>query len=188
MAKSPRANHRDDVAVVNAVPEVQVWQPVYVGIGSNLKGPVRQVREAIGRLAEVPATRLVLVSALVRSPPLGGRKQPEYINAVAALLTQLSPTRLLDQLQRIELEHGRLRGQQRWESRTLDLDILAFGNRRIATARLTLPHPHLHERSFVLGPLSELAPELWIEGLGRVSSLAAKIDVGDLRPLDSNDE
>ncbi|NNF15548.1 MAG: 2-amino-4-hydroxy-6-hydroxymethyldihydropteridine diphosphokinase [Gammaproteobacteria bacterium] len=159
------------------------WQPVYIGVGSNLNEPVNQVQNAIEELAEIPDTMRVLVSTLVHSPPLGECAQPDYINAVVALVTQLAPESLLDILQRIESEHGRTRSGKRWDARTLDLDILVFGARRIATERLTVPHPHLHERSFVLGPLNELAPDLWITGLGAVRVLAQQIDFSELQPL-----
>lgn len=157
------------------------WQPVYVGIGSNLDNPVRQVERAIADLANIPDTSTVTVSKLVRSKPLGNDAQPDYINAVAALITRLAPERLLDELQQIESRRGRTRSGRRWEPRTLDLDILVFGSLQLATERLTVPHPQLQVRSFVLGPLSELAPDLQIIGCGTAGTLAAQIDLSDLQ-------
>lgn len=133
---------------------------VYIGLGSNLDKPRQQLHSALEALASLPHSRLVGHSALYASDPLGPADQPRYVNAVAALDTELQPWSLLDALQRIEQEQGRVRKAERWGPRTLDLDILLFGERQIDDARLTVPHYHMHARPFVLYPLAELAPEL----------------------------
>lgn len=133
---------------------------VYIGLGSNLDTPRQQLHSALEALARLPQSRLAGQSSLYASDPLGPADQPRYVNAVAALDTELQPWQLLDALQRIEQEQGRVRKAERWGPRTLDLDILLFGERRIDDERLTVPHYHMHARPFVLYPLAELAPEL----------------------------
>ena len=142
----------------------------YVGLGSNLESPRTQVERAFAALAGLPRTRLAGRSRLYRSDPLGPPGQPDYVNAVAALDTALEPLALLDALQSIEHAHGRVR-TLRWGPRTLDLDLLLYGTRISRCARLTLPHPRLHERAFVLYPLADLAPGLVLPGLGALSEL-----------------
>lgn len=131
---------------------------VYIGLGSNLAEPRQQLRGALGALARIPGSQLAAVSSLYLSDPLGPPDQPRYNNAVAALDTSLSPLTLLDALQAIEQAQGRERKAERWGPRTLDLDILLFGNRLISEPRLTVPHYHMHARAFVLYPLAEIAP------------------------------
>ncbi|MEO4046145.1 2-amino-4-hydroxy-6-hydroxymethyldihydropteridine diphosphokinase [Pseudomonas sp. CAU 1711] len=131
---------------------------VYVGLGSNLAEPLQQLKAALAAIAELPDTRLAATSSFYASDPLGPPEQPRYVNAVAALDTALQPLQLLDALQRIELEQGRVRKAERWGPRTLDLDILLFGSRLIAEERLSVPHYHMHARPFVLYPLAEIAP------------------------------
>lgn len=131
----------------------------YVGIGSNLDDPRAQVLQAFDALDRLPHTRLVKKSALYRSAPLGYAEQPPFVNAVAQLDTGLPAERLLAELQAIEARHGRRRSFPN-APRTLDLDLLLFGAARIATPTLTVPHPRMHERAFVLKPLQEIAPEL----------------------------
>ncbi|MCH2341228.1 2-amino-4-hydroxy-6-hydroxymethyldihydropteridine diphosphokinase [Pseudomonas sp. NPDC047963] len=131
---------------------------VYIGLGSNLAEPRQQLRSALDALTRIPDTQLAAVSSLYLSDPLGPPDQPRYHNAVAALNTSLPPLALLDALQAIELAHGRQRKAERWGPRTLDLDILLFGDRLISDARLTVPHYHMHARAFVLYPLTEIAP------------------------------
>ena len=133
---------------------------VYIGLGSNLDTPRQQLHSALEALAQLPHSRLVGHSSLYASDPLGPPDQPRYVNAVAALDTTLPPWDLLDALQHIEQEQGRVRKAERWGPRTLDLDILLFGERLIDDARLTVPHYHMQARPFVLYPLAELAPEL----------------------------
>ena len=132
----------------------------YIAIGSNLASPLDQVNAAIAALGEIPDSRTVAVSAFYRTPPLGPQDQPDYLNAALALETELEPEALLDHTQRIELAQGRVRKDERWGPRTLDLDIMLFGDRVIRTPRLTVPHYDMHNRGFMLWPLAEIAPDL----------------------------
>jgi 2-amino-4-hydroxy-6-hydroxymethyldihydropteridine diphosphokinase len=132
----------------------------YIGLGSNLATPLEQLRSALAALAALPQTDLIAHSSFYSSDPLGPADQPRYVNAVAALDTELSPLALLDALQTIELEQGRTRKAERWGPRTLDLDILLFGEHRLDEPRLIVPHYHMHARAFVLYPLAEIAPTL----------------------------
>ena len=152
------------------------WSPAYIGVGSNLHSPARQVEAAIGHLAEIRQTRLVRASSMFRSAPLGGIEQPDFVNAVAAVLTQLEPAELLAELHDIEAANGRERDDTRWGPRVLDLDLLAYADRQIAEPELTIPHPGIGERNFVLLPLGEIAPDLVIPGLGRVASIPVNLD------------
>ena len=131
----------------------------YVGVGSNLDDPVRHVRAAFDELDRMPHTRLVKKSSLYRSAPMGHTAQPDFINAVAQLETGLPAERLLAELQDIETRHGRKRSFPN-APRTLDLDLLLFGNATLSSPALTVPHPRMHERAFVLKPLLEVSPEL----------------------------
>ena len=142
----------------------------YIGLGSNLDNPESQVKTAIEALAGLSQIRLQDHSSLYRSAPMGPQDQPDYVNAVAKLSTGLEPEALLDKLQGIERAQGRVRAQ-RWGPRTLDLDILLYGQCVLATERLKIPHPGIAERSFVLYPLAEISGQLEIPGLGRVQSL-----------------
>ena len=148
--------------------------PAYVGIGSNLHGPARQVENAAALLAEIPGTRLIAVSSLYRSAAYGGIEQPDFVNAVAAVLTTLSPADLLVELQAIENRQGRERGEARWGPRVIDLDLLVYSGEKIEMAGLSVPHPGIGERNFVLLPLGEIAPELEIPGLGKIGNLGAE--------------
>ncbi len=147
------------------------WRPAYVGLGSNLDGPAQQVESAFARLDDIPDSQLVSRSSLYRSAPFGGIEQPDFVNAVAALLTQLSAHDLLMELQRIEREQGRVRGETRWGPRVLDLDLLVYSDLTIEDDVLIVPHPGIGERNFVLLPLVEIAPYLVIPGLGVVSNI-----------------
>ncbi len=131
----------------------------YVGLGSNLEDPARQVETALQELDRLPHTRLVKRSSLHRTEPVGYTDQPDFINAVAQLETGLPADRLLDELQALEASHGRVRSFRN-APRTLDLDLLLFGDLVMQTERLTLPHPRMRERAFVLDPLFEIAPDL----------------------------
>ncbi|MCH8944719.1 MAG: 2-amino-4-hydroxy-6-hydroxymethyldihydropteridine diphosphokinase [Proteobacteria bacterium] len=148
------------------------WYPAYVGLGSNLDSPVRQLESAFELLAKIPRSRLVQRSALYRSAPLGGVEQPDFVNAVATMLTQLTAGELLLELQRIEQARGRERGAVRWGPRVLDLDLLVYSNQEIDEDQLTVPHPGIGERNFVLLPLEEVAPELVIPGLGPLANIS----------------
>lgn len=152
------------------------WRPAYVGLGSNLNGPTGQIQCAFDLLAELPETRLVATSSLYRSSPFGGVEQPDFVNAAAALLTRLTARQLLSELQRIELQRGRERTEARWGPRILDLDLLVFAADRIEESDLTVPHPGIAERNFVLLPLREIAPGLTIPGLGQLSNVAVNMD------------
>lgn len=130
----------------------------YIGLGSNLDDPLAQVMRAIDELSALPQTQLVQRSAIYSSKPVGP-EQPDFINAVALLDTHLAPLALLDALQAIEQAHQRVRIQH-WGPRTLDLDLLLYGDQVIATERLTVPHPYLTQRGFVLYPLADITPDL----------------------------
>ena len=131
----------------------------YVGIGSNLDQPRRQVLEALSELDRLPHTRVVKKSSLYRSAPMGHAGQPDFINAVAQLETGLPAERLLAELQGVERRHGRKRSFPN-APRTLDLDILLFGDATMQSGVLTIPHPRMHQRAFVLKPLLEIDPRL----------------------------
>ena len=146
----------------------------FIGLGSNLDDPEQQVRRACGALGSLPESACISCSSLYRSRPLGPQDQPDFINAVAELQTELEPERLLSELQQIETSQGRVRSGHRWGPRPLDLDLLLFGEQQIRTARLTVPHPGLTEREFVLYPLLEIAgPGLDIPGHGSLGGLVA---------------
>ncbi|MDQ4429243.1 2-amino-4-hydroxy-6-hydroxymethyldihydropteridine diphosphokinase [Yokenella regensburgei] len=133
---------------------------VYIALGSNLASPLDQVNAAIAALGEIPESRVVALSSFYRTPPLGPQDQPDYLNAAVALETALSPEALLDNTQRIELQQGRVRKAERWGPRTLDLDIMLFGQQVLDTPRLTVPHYDMKNRGFMLWPLFEIAPKL----------------------------
>jgi 2-amino-4-hydroxy-6-hydroxymethyldihydropteridine diphosphokinase len=137
----------------------------YVGIGSNLEDPVRQVRDALAELDRLAHTRVVKQSSLYRSAPLGHAAQPDFINAVARLETALPAERLLAELQQIEARHGRSRSFPN-APRTLDLDVLLYGDAVLDLPGLKVPHPRMHERGFVVKPLLEIAPEIEIPRRG----------------------
>lgn len=133
---------------------------VYIVIGSNLGEPLKQAQQAIGALNAIPNCRVTKTSSIYRSKPLGPQDQNDFLNMAVLLETELEPEMLLDHTQRIELELGRVRKDERWGPRTLDLDIMLFGDRVINTPRLTVPHYGLKEREFMLYPLSDIAPDL----------------------------
>jgi 2-amino-4-hydroxy-6-hydroxymethyldihydropteridine diphosphokinase len=155
---------------------------VYIGLGSNLDDPQSQLKKAIISLEIVPATTVVKTSSFYRSKPLGPQDQPDYINAVVELATELSAHVLLDYLQGIENEHGRER-EIKWGARTLDLDILLFGDEIIKDDRLQVPHVEMQHREFVLLPLHEIAPECVIPSVDTVSRLLQQVNVKDLLKL-----
>jgi 2-amino-4-hydroxy-6-hydroxymethyldihydropteridine diphosphokinase len=141
----------------------------FVGLGSNLAHPRRQVARAARALARLPGTRIVALSPSYATAPMGARDpQPDYVNAVVAVRTILAPRALLARLQAIERRQHRRRDAQtpRNAPRTLDLDLLLYGRRRIANALLTVPHPRMHQRAFVLRPLLDIAPAAAIPGRG----------------------
>jgi 2-amino-4-hydroxy-6-hydroxymethyldihydropteridine diphosphokinase len=152
------------------------WYPAYIGLGSNLQKPAQQIEEALGLVSEIPETRLASVSSLYRSAPFGGVEQPDFVNAVASLMTQLAPVELLARLQEVENRQGRERDDTRWGPRVLDLDLLVYSGQTIDEPDLSVPHPGIGERNFVLLPLGEIAPDLVIPGLGRVASIPVNME------------
>ncbi len=162
----------------------------YVGLGSNLARPETQLRTALTELDALPLSSCLAHSSLYRSPPMPStgqpNEQPDYINAVVALNTELTPTELLTALQNLENCHHRQR-TERWGPRTLDLDLLLYGDEIIDLPELTVPHPGLYERNFVLYPLAELvagqAEHLHIPGKGTLASLLAACPRGELEKL-----
>jgi 2-amino-4-hydroxy-6-hydroxymethyldihydropteridine diphosphokinase len=163
---------------VNAGPTL--WTPAYIGLGSNLDDPVAQLETALQELGSLPASRLLARSRLYRSVPLGPQPQPEYVNAAAAVLTQLTPRALLQALKQIEARMGRAQPIVRWGPRRIDLDLLVHGDARIDEDDLTVPHRGVPTRNFVLYPLRDIAPTLLVPGYGRVSVLAARAGSADL--------
>jgi 2-amino-4-hydroxy-6-hydroxymethyldihydropteridine diphosphokinase len=156
----------------------------YIGLGSNLKQPARQLSCALDALDRLPATRLRQSSPFYRSTAIGPGEQPDYINAVAQLDTDLESTALLQQLQAIEQAHGRQR-LLRWGPRTLDLDILLYADLIMETPALQLPHPRIAERNFVIAPLYDICPELVLPGGTSLRSLLDSVNQDGLRRLDS---
>ena len=148
-----------------------LWRPAYIGAGSNLDDPINQVRQGIQQLAGIPQTSLVLTSSLYRSPPIGPQDQPDFINAVVAVVTRLEPAKLLSLMMEIERRQGRDRRAERWGPRTLDLDLLAFSSLKMTSEDLNLPHPGIAERIFVLLPWMEIAPHFHITDKGSVAQL-----------------
>ncbi len=154
----------------------------YIALGANLGDPPAQLRAALDRLRAEAAVEVVAVSGFYRTPPLGPPGQPDYCNAVCVVDTALEPEALLDILQDIENSAGRKRDGERWGPRLLDLDLLYVEGRVSRTPRLTLPHPELQRRAFVLLPLAQVAPDLSIPGLGPVAALAAAVDCSGVVP------
>lgn len=148
----------------------------YIAIGSNLSDPVAQAQKAIEALRHHPHIELTACSSLYSSTPMGPQDQPDYINAVAQIQTQLSPLELLDCTQAIELEQGRVRKEERWGPRSLDLDILLYGDQIIDSPRLTVPHYGMKVREFVIYPLFEIAPNLSLPDGTELESLLKTVD------------
>lgn len=155
----------------------------YIAIGSNLGNPAEKAQQAIEALKQLPDSRFVCVSSLYTSKPMGPSDQPDYVNAVAAIDTGLPPLDLLDHTQRIELEFGRERKDERWGPRTLDLDILLYGDLQLESERLTVPHYGMKVREFVLYPLAEIAPDLQLPDGSAVAELVAVTDKNGLTIL-----
>lgn len=145
----------------------------YIGLGSNLADPVAQVRAGVTALTHLDQTRVEICSSFYRTAPVGLREQPDFINAVCRVRTRQDPAMLMRNLLEIERAHGRVREGGQGGPRTLDLDLLLYGDRRIRTPALTVPHPRLHERAFVLYPLHEIEPDLAIPGRGALRELLA---------------
>ncbi|MDY0927367.1 2-amino-4-hydroxy-6-hydroxymethyldihydropteridine diphosphokinase [Pantoea trifolii] len=154
---------------------------VYLALGSNLADPLHQVDAALAALDAIPHTTRIATSSLYRTPPYGPPDQPDYLNAVVELETTLEADALLDHTQRIELEHGRVRKAERWGPRTLDLDIMLFGNETISKPRLTVPHYDMHNRAFMLVPLLEIAPQLTLPNGQALSAILARLNRSAIR-------
>jgi len=157
----------------------------YVGLGANLEDPRQQLARATDALAILPRTQLLARSSLYRSAPVGKADQPDFVNAVAALRTQLTPLELLDALLDLEAQQGRVRSVPN-AARTLDLDLLLFDDRVIHEQRLQVPHPRMHERRFVLLPLVELNPNLVIPGHGAIVDLLRSVAGQDVTRIDAD--
>jgi 2-amino-4-hydroxy-6-hydroxymethyldihydropteridine diphosphokinase len=165
------------------MPERPTWTPAWVGLGSNLDDPPRQLDAAIDGLGRLARTRLVTVSTRYWSAPVGHLDQPRFLNAAAAVVTELGAAALLAELRALETALGKRPPAVRFGPRRIDLDLLAYDELIVRTETLELPHPRLHERAFVLYPLAELAPQLWIAGRGRVAALKASVASDGLSPL-----
>jgi 2-amino-4-hydroxy-6-hydroxymethyldihydropteridine diphosphokinase len=150
-----------------------LWRPAYIALGSNLDGPREQVLAACERIGRLPATRIEARSRLYSTRPLGPQDQPDFINAAVGVVTQLAPQVLLDALLQIERQMGRVRREQ-WGPRLIDLDLIWMVGAVIREPGLTLPHPGVSSRNFVLYPLNDIAPTLDIPGHGRVLQLKAR--------------
>ena len=159
------------------------WTPAYVALGSNLSGPQRRVEDAFEALAGLPGSRLVLRSSLWRSVPMGPQDQPAFVNAAAGLVTTARPRAFLESLKALEQRLGKTEPAVRWGPRVIDLDLLAFGELKCEEPGLRLPHPGLHQRNFVLYPLSEIAAELWVPGLARVRRLCERVSGAGIERL-----
>jgi 2-amino-4-hydroxy-6-hydroxymethyldihydropteridine diphosphokinase len=162
---------------------MEIWQPAYIGVGSNLEDPRSQVLRACSKLAELPTTRVLLTSPLYVSRPFGPIAQPDFVNAVAGVLTQLESRTLLAQLRALESMLGRPEQRQKWGPRLIDLDLLSYGRERRNEPQLTLPHPGIVQRNFVLYPLADIAPDLEVPGLGQVTELKGRVTPDGLRLL-----
>ncbi len=159
----------------------QHWKVSYIGIGSNLDDPIHQVNKAILNIQKIPKTCFIVASSLYESSPMGPSNQPNYINAVVAILTLLEPHDLLGELQRIEIQQKRIRSTEKWGPRTIDIDLLIFSNEEINDESLILPHPGIQHRNFVLAPLAEIAPDLVVKGLENVVDLLNKLQDSEVK-------
>jgi 2-amino-4-hydroxy-6-hydroxymethyldihydropteridine diphosphokinase len=157
----------------------------FIGLGSNLGDSQQTLADALVELDKLPSTGVTAVSRFYNSVPLSDAEQPDYVNAVCQLETQLKPEQLLANLQQIEKKFGRVRGEQRWQSRTLDLDLLAYADVVMHTNELTLPHPEIAVRDFVLVPWCDIAPEFRVPTLGSVRELRACCTMRGINPMQS---
>jgi len=156
----------------------------YIGLGANLDEPEQQVRAGLQELALLPETRVAAISSLYRSAPVGFLDQPDFVNAVVRLETALPARVLLDALLRIEQRRGRLREFTN-APRTLDLDLLLYGDEEVTEPGLTIPHPRMHERAFVIVPLTEIAPDAIVPGRGRARDLVRSVDTHSVSKLEA---
>ncbi|MDN3609073.1 2-amino-4-hydroxy-6-hydroxymethyldihydropteridine diphosphokinase [Vibrio ostreicida] len=154
---------------------------VYIAVGSNMTDPIAQANQAIESLKKLPRSEFNQSSMLYSSAPMGPKDQPDYINAIVKISTELTPLELLDCTQAIEQDQGRVRKDQRWGPRTLDLDIILYGDEVIDSERLTVPHYGMKEREFVLYPLAEIAPNLTFPCGTRLEDLLKVVEQNGLR-------
>lgn len=156
---------------------------VFIALGANLGAPLTQIHQAVAALQQLPRTRFIACSPLYGSHPMGPSDQPDYVNGVAWLDTELTPHQLLDATQQIELDQGRVRKAERWGPRTLDLDLLLFGQEQVQDERLTIPHYGMKDRAFVLVPLFDLVPDLQLPCGSALQDWVATCDRSGLFPL-----
>ena len=156
----------------------------YIGLGSNLDNPIGHVKQALEDLKQLPQSQLLLASKLYLSKPVGPQDQDNFVNAVALIITELEPLALLDELQTIEQQHQRVR-ERHWGPRSLDLDLLLFGDQSIQHPRLTVPHAQLSRRDFVVGPLLELCPELVLPSGTQLQELLQQCPIDGLICIDT---
>jgi 2-amino-4-hydroxy-6-hydroxymethyldihydropteridine diphosphokinase len=154
----------------------------YISVGSNLNNPYQQVKSAIDKLKIVDGIRIEAMSGWYLSDPVGPKNQSRYVNGVIKILTRLSPKQLLKKLHEIEDAHGRIRNV-RWGPRTLDLDILLYGTRMMSTKKLTIPHPEMKIRNFVLTPLADIEPDLVLPDGSILSSLLENSQLKEIVPI-----
>ncbi|MGR6981544.1 2-amino-4-hydroxy-6-hydroxymethyldihydropteridine diphosphokinase [Testudinibacter sp. P27/CKL/0425] len=159
------------------------YQRCYIALGSNLATPIEQLKSAVSSLENLTQTELIAVSSFYRSKPLGPQDQPDFVNAVATIETELSPLALLDALQQIEQQQGRVR-LRRWGERTLDLDILLYGDQVIQSERLTVPHYDMHNREFVIVPLYEIAPHLQLPSGKKLSEYVIQFEKNSMEVIE----
>ena len=159
----------------------------WLGLGSNLQQPVKQLKAALNRLGETDKLEVLRVSSFYRTPPWGDEQQDDFINAVAEIETSLDPVPLLRVLQSIEDTMGRQREGRRWGPRKIDLDLLLYAEQQYQSTELVVPHPRMSERAFVLVPMCELEAELEIPGLGAIQQLLEKLDCSGINKLTDED-
>lgn len=166
---------------------MSLYSTVYIGLGSNLENPEAQINSALSALQTLPNSQGLQCSHWYRSKAIGPGEQPDYINAAASLETQLSPFELLHQLQRIENDHGRQRNI-RWGARTLDLDLLLYGNICIDTEELHIPHPEMTNRNFVLYPLQDISPALIFPNGQSLSTVIENVSMSGIQRTTNHNE
>lgn len=161
---------------------------VYVALGANLQDPAGQLKNALLEMSETDGLQLVATSSFYSSEPMGPQDQPPFVNAVCRLECSLTPIALLDALQTIERDNGRhrdpARGARHWGPRSLDLDILLYGDIVLNEARLTIPHPGVVKRSFVLLPLLEISPDIVVPGIGAAAEFAGSVEDFGIKKLE----
>jgi 2-amino-4-hydroxy-6-hydroxymethyldihydropteridine diphosphokinase len=162
-----------------------LWTPVYLGVGSNIEDPRGQVHKAVETLRALAPEhfRVIAVSPLYGTKPFGPVPQPDFVNGVIGALTQLEPVTLLKHFQHVEAAMGRPAQREKWGPRVIDLDLLIYGREQRQSPELTLPHPGIVERNFVLYPLADIAPDLDVPGLGRVAELKRRVAQAGIWPL-----